>query len=321
MDKVVSTADLPEQDRFDFWREEIGKQHLQYDLDRIEWDTPFQAELQGAVLGEVIFSRSRLSAVRGRRTERHIANDSLDHYVLGLPVEQSIVVQDGIEYALAENEMVLFDGTRPLSYRHGDGRGGIMIAIPRHFLEGRLKNSEIKGPRVAPLDSGVGLMVRSYCQTLPAVVKSCPTADLREALAEQLIALVALAFEATEQSVEEVRPTLGRLRFQAVKDYIDGHSHEPDLSPDRVGKAMGISRSYLYKLFADHDFSFQDYIRGLRLNRAAADLRNPSLSASSITDIAVRAGFSNMSHFSRCFSRRFGEAPRAFRVRRLPVLR
>lgn len=317
MDRIISADHLPERDRFDFWRDEISKQHLQYDLQRVDRDTPFRAELRGAVLGEVIFSASRLSGVRGHRSAKHIATDSLDHYVLGIPVKLSIIEQDDIEYALCGNEMVLFDGTRPLRYRHGDDQGGIMIAIPRHLLYDRLKHVDVVGPRVAPLDRGVGLMVGAFCQALPEVMKSCPTADVRYGLAEQLISLIALAFRPSDEGMDQAKPTLGRLRFQAMKDFIRTNLHDPDLSPDHIARAMGVSRSYLYKLFAQNGFGFREYIRGRRLAQVAVDLRNPSLKEQSITYIAMCCGFSNMSHFSRCFAERYGESPRSYRARML----
>ena len=220
-----------------------------------------------------------------------------------------------MEYVLSEDEMVLFDGTRPLSYRHGDNCGGITVAIPRYRLEGRLADSEVRGPRVARLDRGIGLMVRSFCQDLPGVMASGAGTEIRQGLAEQLTALIALSFQASDEGRERARPTLGGLRFQTIKDFIDTNLHDSSLSPDHIVQAMGISRSYLYKLFTQYDFGFQEYVRVRRLARIEADLRNPSLHDLSITDIAVRSGFNNSSHFSRCFAQQYGESPRAYRAR------
>lgn len=317
MDQIISTAHLPEQERFDFWRDETSKRHLQYDIERYGTDEPFQAELRGAILGDIIFATSCLSAIRGHRTPQNIAADSLDHYVLGIPVKRSIVVQDGIEYVLGEDEAVLFDGTRPLHYRHGDGGGGVTVVIPRARLDKSLANAEVRGPRVAPLDHGIGLMVRSFCQALPGVMESGPGAEIRQGLAEQLTSLIALTFQASDEGLARAKPTLSSLRFQAIKDFIGMNLHDSDLNPDRLVQALGISRSYLYKLFAQHNFSFQGHLRTRRLTRIATDLRNPALSNLSITDIAVRGGFNNTSHFSRCFSEQYGESPRAYRARML----
>ena len=315
MDTVISTVHLPEKERFDFWRDEISKQHLKYDIERIDTQSPFCAEMMGAILGDVVFGMARLSGVRGYRGEHHIADDALDHYVLGIPANQSIVMQGSDEYALSCNEMVLFDGTRPLHYHHKDDGGGITVAIPRHYLSNRLAISEVSGVRTAPLDQGIGLMLKNFCQTFPAVMASSPAALTRLGLAEQLVSLVALAFQASDEGIERARPTISHLRFQAIKDFVDLNLHDPDLRPEHLVRSMGISRSYLYKLFSDNDFSFQDYIRNRRLTLVAMALRNPALEGVSITDIALRCGFNNASHFSRCFRANFGESPRAYRAR------
>lgn len=315
MDRVINTEHLPEKERFDFWRDEISKQHLKYDLERIDAQTSFRAEMTAAILGDVVFGMARLSGVRGFRGEQHIADDVLDHYVLGIPANQSIVMQGGDEYALGCNEMVLFDGTRPLHYCHKDDGGGITVAIPRHYLNSRLAAAEVNGLRTASLEQGIGLLIRNFCQTLPAVMASSPTEAIRRGLAEQLASLISLAFQASDEGIERARPTISHLRFQAIKDFVDLNVQDPDLSPEHLVRAMGISRSYLYKLFADNDFGFQDYVRNRRLALAAMALRSPALTSASITDIAVRCGFNNTSHFSRCFRTHFGESPRAYRAR------
>lgn len=315
MDRTISTRFLPESDRFDFWRDEVTKQHLLYDIEQLNSDKPFHAKMQGAVLGDIIFGMACLSGVKGTRTAQHIAVDSLDHYVVGIPIKQSIIMQDGVEYALAENEMVLFDGTRPLTYQHNDHGGGITIAIPRYCLEDRLAVAERKGLRIASLQEGVGLMVHSFCRTLPHVMESHPSAAVRQGLAEQLTALIALAFQASDEGKDRAKPIVSELRLQAVKDFIAANLHDASLSPGHLVQALGLSRSYLYKLFAQHHFSFQDYLRRQRLTRVAMDLRNPSLNGVSITDIAISRGFNSISHFSRCFKTQFNESPRAYRAR------
>ncbi len=315
MDQIVSTVHLPEQERFDFWRDETTKRHLHYDIERLDHRTPFNAELRGTVLGELFFSTSRLSGVRGQRSSRHVAADSLDHYVLGIPIDRSWVQQDGQEQILSDRQMVLFDGARPLAYEHGDNCGGIILAIPRYYLETRLVDADVKGLRVAPLNHGIGLMVNSFFRTLPEVLATRQDAQVREELAEQLTTLIALAFSASDDGLDRAKPSLAKLRFQAVREFIDANLQDTELSPERVAAALGISRSYLYKLFDLYHFRFQHYLRRHRLSLVAKELRNDSRLNRSITDIAMACGFKNMSHFSRCFAAQYGESPRAYRAR------
>jgi AraC-like DNA-binding protein len=52
----------------------------------------------------------------------------------------------------------------------------------------------------------------------------------------------------------------------------------------------------------------------LRLQRAFALLIEPPGSARRISDIALEAGFSDISHFNRLFRARFGVSPRGVRA-------
>ena len=54
--------------------------------------------------------------------------------------------------------------------------------------------------------------------------------------------------------------------------------------------------------------------RNKRLDRCRRDLADPRLATESILTIASGWGFANAAHFSRSFSRAFGESPRNFRA-------
>ena len=316
MDQYISTSDIPENERFEYWRAQNSRRHVQFDIRQLDARIPFQAQLQGARLGELIFGISCLSAIEGVRTRQHIAADHQGHYVLGIPRHRSVVEQDGMKQELRENAMVLFDTTRPLRYRHAHRGGGVTVAIPRHCLAHRLEVAEQKGLRIASLDHGVGLMVSSFCHDLPVVISDGADIELRQTLANQLLALLSLAFRASGDGLEQAEPSLMQLRFRRILAYIDEHLGDSELEPSRLMEVFGISRSYLYKLFARHEFCFQDHVRQRRLQRVAADLRNPALDHLSIIALAVHAGFTNVTHFNRCFKQQFGEAPGAYRKTR-----
>ncbi|HXU20474.1 MAG TPA: helix-turn-helix domain-containing protein, partial [Verrucomicrobiae bacterium] len=73
------------------------------------------------------------------------------------------------------------------------------------------------------------------------------------------------------------------------------------------------TKRYLHMIFHSEDVSISDYILKLRLERCREDLLNPACAHKSITDIAYSWGFNNSNHFSRCFKRAFGVAPRRTR--------
>jgi AraC-like DNA-binding protein len=100
-----------------------------------------------------------------------------------------------------------------------------------------------------------------------------------------------------------------RRRAEAV---IRSDLSNPDLSPEVIAEAVGISKRYLHELFAEVNCTVSQFVREERL-RAARDLMmmpNPV----QMSDIAYRFGFSDQAQFSRLFKAMFGQTPSGFRA-------
>lgn len=88
----------------------------------------------------------------------------------------------------------------------------------------------------------------------------------------------------------------------------------PELSPGRIARAAGISRSHLYALFADDGETVSGFLRSRRLQAAYELLVSDSRGSLAISEVAYRTGFRSPAHFSRSFSRQFNATPRAIRA-------
>ena len=104
-------------------------------------------------------------------------------------------------------------------------------------------------------------------------------------------------------------------RQSAVLTAIVTRASEPDLDPAGVAAQLGMSPRYLHRLLEPTGRSFAQHLLQNRLDRAAAILRNPDCARFKIGEIAVQAGFSDISHFNRSFRRTFGDTPYGVRVR------
>ena len=62
--------------------------------------------------------------------------------------------------------------------------------------------------------------------------------------------------------------------------------------------------------------SFTERVNELRLQRAFSLLAETRGTERRISDIALDAGFSDISHFNRLFRSRFGDTPRGVRAQR-----
>ena len=89
----------------------------------------------------------------------------------------------------------------------------------------------------------------------------------------------------------------------------EGHTVEAHMENDAFGLAelcreVGLSRTQLYrKLFALTNQGPSDFIRTLRLRRAASLLRQK---AGNVAEVACRVSFRDASTFSKAFIKEFG---------------
>lgn len=99
-------------------------------------------------------------------------------------------------------------------------------------------------------------------------------------------------------------------RLRRALDHIALHAHEPLTQPS-VARAAGMSTSRFREFFKDTTgWGFAQYLRELRVERAAKLLRE---SKDSIATIAHMTGFADQSHLMRCFKVKYGVAPLGYR--------
>ncbi len=127
----------------------------------------------------------------------------------------------------------------------------------------------------------------------------------------QLFGLLAILKTQFEVPGEEAPPLYKDAdRMQEVLTYLSVHFSE-NITMQDVAERVYLSKSYLSREFQKYmGISFSDYLRKLRLNRAAYLLAE---SEESITDIALSCGFSNVNTMIINFREEYNETPGAYR--------
>jgi ligand-binding sensor domain-containing protein/signal transduction histidine kinase/DNA-binding response OmpR family regulator len=98
--------------------------------------------------------------------------------------------------------------------------------------------------------------------------------------------------------------------IQRLLNVFEEHIEKPDFSIEQLAQEIGMSRKHLNrKIQAMTNLSTSDFVRTLRLQKAAHLLKNAS---GTVTEIAYKVGFNNLSYFSKAFHRHFGKLPRDF---------
>ena len=85
------------------------------------------------------------------------------------------------------------------------------------------------------------------------------------------------------------------------------------LTVSEVAKLSGVSVRTLHRVFQASGETFWSWIRDRRLDRCYAELTAPTHSKRTITEVAFRWGFNELSTFDRNFRKRYGASPRNVR--------
>lgn len=95
--------------------------------------------------------------------------------------------------------------------------------------------------------------------------------------------------------------------IQKAMDIVDKYISDPGFGSDKFCREINMSRSQLHrKLKALTSQSASEFIRTLRLKRAAKLLKDSKLS---IEEISFRVGFNSPAYFTKCFKSLFGKTP------------
>lgn len=126
-------------------------------------------------------------------------------------------------------------------------------------------------------------------------------------LAQTAMDLMALCWPGETRS----RPRVSmEVRAQDVCECVQRELENPALSAELIADSLGVTSRYVHLIFARMETTAAAYITGMRLDAAAARLRQQP--KAHITDVALDCGFRDLSYFCRAFRRRFGTSARRF---------
>jgi len=195
---------------------------------------------------------------------------------------------------------------KPAAERHADvfGKSG-----------GRCLLIEILPDRLADVER------LSDVTRAPGLARSARLAGLGQALYREFkspdevspLALEGNILEVLAEASRETRDEAGSAPawLCRARALLDDRAGEP-LTLSAVARDVGIHPGHLARTFRRHyRRSIGEYVRGLRVERASRELADRALS---ISEIGLRAGFYDQSHFGRVFKRFTGVTPAQFRV-------
>ncbi|MBK6011809.1 helix-turn-helix domain-containing protein [Streptomyces sp. MBT53] len=288
------------------------------DLDLVAPSDPesWRGSLQVLRLGTLQVATEESDPVRVVRTPRAAATDGRDHMFARLQLDgRARLSQDGRSADLYPGVLAFYDASRPFTLVLPERQRARVLMVPRPSL--RLGEAEIRrvtakvignapeGPAafLLPLLSGLAQEI--------GTVAPAAREELARAVADLLATLAADRLAPTEPPGAQ-EATL----FDRVKATIETRLSEPELSPQALADAHGVSLRYLHKLFHEHDTTVGGWIRRRRLESCRAELARPTAADRTIAAVAARWGFVSPTHFSHAFRKAYGMPPAQYRAQR-----
>jgi AraC-like DNA-binding protein len=305
-----STWDLPERERIPRWREEFGRGLVSVEIEPVSPGEPFHAEATLQALPGARMAFCRGSAVLFTRTRAQAAagDDSIGLVVNFGP--KAAVSQRGTDAALDTGDAfpILTDFPARLTSTNHLG-----IVLQRAQLAARVTDIDRAASRVTPHDVEALRLLVNYLRLIQSeLLPASP--EIARTVANHIHDLAALALGANRDTQHNGLSAVAAARLQAALAHIAARFIEPDLSLATLARRQGVSPRYLQRLFEASGLSFTARVAELRLQRAFALLTGPLAQGRRISEIALQSGFSDVSHFNRCFRVRFGDTPTGVRA-------
>ena len=308
--QIWTTTDQPEPDQFSYWREVICQAYIALDSIR-----PSSGSFVGKVTAHPLsavnvttITSTRQKVSRGRS---EISRMPAEVYFLNLQTRGQCRMSQGNRAALlGAGEFSVVDSTKPYLVDYcSDDWEQYSFRIPRHLLSPFLHQPNQSTAIKVASNGGIGTVVIDYLMSIARNAEGL--SHSADKVSSSMIELVAMSLGATENAREAGRGAALKALCSSLIHHVDMNIADPELSPLKVAAHFGVSPRYLHKAFEEGGQSFGRVLLERRLDRCAKDLTTTS--AVSISEIALRWGFNDISHFSRTFRQKFGKSPREFR--------
>jgi AraC-like DNA-binding protein len=308
MAMVWSTDQVRPQDRLGWWVEVVCRTLVPVDC-IARRDRPFSSRIEASALGSIRVSAAAGSAQTASRQPRKIDRNPQDDVTLALHGRgASVFTQFGRGALLGPGDIILSDMNRPFEFNFPADWAQTILMFPREALLSRIGDV---GPHLGvKIDGTIGVagVLATLLSGLPNHLDRIPD-HVRERVADNLLDLIATVILASrDRPLESSRMTLAR-----VKLWIERHLGEA-LSAESIAIQCGLSSRHLNRLFARENTSLMQFVLERRLTRCHRDLADPTMRGRSVTDIALTAGFNDLSHSSRTYRARYGCAAKETRL-------
>jgi len=288
--ETLSTDLLEPSRRFAFWSEVVCRTFTMLDC-RVADRAGFRARLCSRSIAGVSVARVEATSSGVVRTAGLIRSSHDDAHIVMLQISGAALIQQGERHrAMSPGGFDVVQADRPY-----------ILDFPNLFSQYVIKLPRSTQPVAQYISPTVARFVRSLARDLldPDIEPDGVSDEVTARALQEL-----LCGRPPEAGHRHRAPDLYSLAVAMIREKI----FEPLLGRERVAQELGVSVRTLARAFAIRGTTFDRSLWDHRLEAAHEALLSGRGSAS-ITEIALRHGFSDSSHFTRRFKARYGATP------------
>jgi AraC-like DNA-binding protein len=300
--ETFTTSSMPQRHQYEAWREWFRPV---FDvIPRDSGPNCFVASNVAWKLDDLVVSRVAAPAVRVHRTPTHIWRNPLDHWVLSYchRGETAIKTKRGVLRSRPGTPFLWSLGEASETERTETER--VQLFLSRDVF--RDIAPVLDAACGTALDTPLGRLLGDFMLSLEHRLQGLTIADMPR-LTAATRALIAACVAPSAERVGTAREQVDRGRLERVRQTVRTHLRSPRLGPNTLCRAVGMSRSSLYRLL-EPEGGVNHYIQRRRLLEAHATLSDPAAKRT-VSAIAEELCFSDPSSFGRSFRAMFGYSP------------
>ena len=307
--KRWSTSEVPPDRAVQYWRDAIGDALLFLDISSRERHN-FSAEITTFGMGPVELGFCRAGSNVAVREQKGIARDNKEVIYLMTPrTDPLVLTQRGRTTRVQPGGSVLIASSEPYKLNWPGSGDCQMVVFPRQWLQDWIATPEDACAVEISAEQGWGHTLASMLRNLNPTI--CENQQISGSLiADNVANLLSLSVGGNQVAATTYRRAL----LERIRITLRDRYSEIDCSPDDIAAAHGISRRYLFALFAMVQSTVGSELKEIRLKQAKKMLGDARFKKIHVAEIATRCGFSGPSQFARAFSERFGVSPSAYRA-------
>lgn len=308
---IFSTSAVHPRDRFDFWHSVACREIIGHDSVP-ENRATFQAEIKASNFGNLDLVEFNNSPMQVAHTLAHVGRTSPDTVFLCYQLSGKIfIVQNAREVNLDAGSLTLLEPRLPYDARFSRDSKTLVIKAPRRELRARIGGcQDLIGRRVSTerADDDLALSVAAKLPLLAGRITSL----MEEMVGNHVLDLIGLSIARTTGGATARVSNPKALLLGQIRAVVEARLTDPDLDGQKVADIVGISVRYANAILAEQDLSLHRLILSRRLSHCRVAFEDPNQMHRTIAEIAQGWGFSDMTHFGRCFKSAYGASPREY---------